>query len=472
VTEHAWTPDRVGARKWFAVGLLSLALSGVLALLLVIGRLPVLHRFFQDPMFFRRCLVVHVDLALLVWLYAVLAGVYRLLPGPDTPTPRWRAHLPTAAVGGIGLMLVAALSGAEPILANYVPVIDHPIFLMGLAVFAVSVVVSFLDRRALRPARTAAAGLSDPSSPVSLLPPPARIGVLAAGFAFAMALLTLTISAFTLPSFLTGKPYFELLMWGAGHVLQFAGVSAMVAVWLALLYGWTDGACWRPGTPLRRAAPWLFGLLILPLVAAPFLALSGATSTTYHLGFTTLLRIPGHFHATVVGGTTLAFMALCYYVVPLIFRREYSFRGLIKLQPWLFGIGITLMSVGMSFAGSYGVPRRHWDVQFSGSPIEAGFDSGAHVMLGLLGVGGTIAFVGLLIFLLTTVHAVFLGKKNNGAAMAPWTSAPVIAAAVEDDGHEEHKTPGTMALVLLLLVSFAVYYFANWKALADVWHVR
>jgi cytochrome c oxidase subunit I len=38
--------------------------------------------------------------------------------------------------------------------------------------------------------------------------------------------------------------------------------------------------------------------------------------------------------------------------------------------------------------------------------------------------------------------------------------------------HEEHHTPGTFVLVLVLLGSFAVYYFANWKALADVWYVR
>jgi hypothetical protein len=38
--------------------------------------------------------------------------------------------------------------------------------------------------------------------------------------------------------------------------------------------------------------------------------------------------------------------------------------------------------------------------------------------------------------------------------------------------HGDHKVPGTVVLVLILLVSFAVYYFANWKALADVWHVR
>jgi cytochrome c oxidase subunit I len=37
---------------------------------------------------------------------------------------------------------------------------------------------------------------------------------------------------------------------------------------------------------------------------------------------------------------------------------------------------------------------------------------------------------------------------------------------------DEHRTPGTMTLVLILLACFAIYYFANWKALADVWHVR
>lgn len=37
---------------------------------------------------------------------------------------------------------------------------------------------------------------------------------------------------------------------------------------------------------------------------------------------------------------------------------------------------------------------------------------------------------------------------------------------------DDHHAPGTMVLVLVLLLSFAIYYFANWKALADVWHVR
>lgn len=40
----------------------------------------------------------------------------------------------------------------------------------------------------------------------------------------------------------------------------------------------------------------------------------------------------------------------------------------------------------------------------------------------------------------------------------------------EEHGHPE--TPGTVVLVLIFLACFAIYYFANWLALADVWHVR
>jgi cytochrome c oxidase subunit I len=50
-------------------------------------------------------------------------------------------------------------------------------------------------------------------------------------------------------------------------------------------------------------------------------------------------------------------------------------------------------------------------------------------------------------------------------------AAEVFETEREHD-EEDHRAPGTMVLVIILLISFAVYYFANWKALADVWHVR
>lgn len=50
-----------------------------------------------------------------------------------------------------------------------------------------------------------------------------------------------------------------------------------------------------------------------------------------------------------------------------------------------------------------------------------------------------------------------------------------LADALEHEKEGEaaaHHAPGTVVLVIVFLLCFAVYYFANWKALADVWEVR
>jgi len=231
------------------------------------------------------------------------------------------------------------------------------------------------------------------------------------------------------------------------------------------LFGWLAAAPWsNPG----------FSGFFLSLVIFGFGGgITGVVLGTQQINIMAhnTLRIPGHFHVTVVGGTTLAFMALTYYVVPLVFQRDFYAKGLCRLQPYLFAAGITLAAVGMSFAGSYGVPRRHWDIEFTGGQFATGFDPGAHVMLGLLGIGAVVAFLGLLLFILLVVAAVFFGPSIAGQAMKPWHEekrAPGDAEAAVD----EHYTPGTMVLTLIFLTTFAVYYFANWKWLSDVWEVR
>ncbi len=232
------------------------------------------------------------------------------------------------------------------------------------------------------------------------------------------------------------------------------------------------------------SAPWSdpgFSSVVLSMIIFGFIGgITGVTIGTEQINIIAhnTLRVPGHFHATVVGGTTLAFMGLAYYVVPLIFQREFFMKWLARIQPYIFAGGITLMSIGMSFAGSNGVPRRHWDVEFTGAGIGAGFDAGAHFMLGLMGIGGTIAFIGMLIFILLTVATVFFGRSNAETGMVSWQSADRMKMISDAAGKEaefeveKHKTPGTLVLVSVLLVSFVVYYFANWKALAEVWWVR
>jgi cytochrome c oxidase subunit 1 len=44
-----------------------------------------------------------------------------------------------------------------------------------------------------------------------------------------------------------------------------------------------------------------------------------------------------------------------------------------------------------------------------------------------------------------------------------------MAAPVEEHGSAGFEAPGTFILALILLISFVVYYFINWKYLSSVW---
>ncbi len=243
------------------------------------------------------------------------------------------------------------------------------------------------------------------------------------------------------------------------------------------LFGWLTSAPWRnPG----------FSSFFLSLVIFGFGGgITGVTLGTQQINIIAhnTLRIPGHFHVTVVGGTTLAFMGLAFYVVPLLFQREYIFKPLARLQPYLFGIGITVMAMGMSFAGSMGVSRRSWDIEAAGSI----YGPAAHLFLAAVGIGGVLAFLGLLLFILLTVGTLLFGRSIAGKPMESWGTPKPLAVGESEHTPiglptgagspalamaEAHPTQGTMVLALVFLLSFAVYYFANWKALADAWPVR
>jgi cytochrome c oxidase subunit 1 len=247
------------------------------------------------------------------------------------------------------------------------------------------------------------------------------------------------------------------------------------------LFGWLTGAPWRnPG----------FSSFFLSLVIFGFLGgITGVTLGTQQINIIAhnTLRIPSHFHVTVVGGTTLAFMGLTYYVVPLLWQREFIFKPLARFQPYLFSIGIVMVSVGMSFAGSMGVARRSWDIEAAGSI----YGPSAHLFLGLVGIGGILAFTALFLYVGLTVGTLFFGRRIAGKAMEDWGTPKILSTAGghhHDHDHdaapapapayaaaaaaEAHPTQGTMVLAVVFLICFAVYYFANWKALADVWPVR
>ena len=223
-----------------------------------------------------------------------------------------------------------------------------------------------------------------------------------------------------------------------------------------------------------RKAPWgnpAFSGFALSVVMFGFLGgISGVMMGTEQLNIIihNTIYVPGHFHGTVVVGTTLAFMALSYWLVPVLWQRELVFPGLAKWQPYLFGIGMGLASVFMMGAGTLGVPRRHWDITFSDAVMQYSFPGAAHLMMGLNGVAALIGGLGGAIFILNMVGTILWGKPKGAPAKAP---APRVELAVVASygSAGTMAVPGTFSLAMVFLVAFVLYYFVNWKYLAGVW---
>jgi cytochrome c oxidase subunit 1 len=228
-----------------------------------------------------------------------------------------------------------------------------------------------------------------------------------------------------------------------------------------------------------RKAPWgnpAFAGMFLSLVMFGFIGgISGVVLGTEQLNVLmhNTLYVPGHFHGTVVAGTTLAFMAATYLVLPLIFQREIVWPKLAKFQPYLFGIGVAGISMFMMGAGTLGVARRHWDITFSDAELPFAYSAGAFLMMGLNGIFAIIAALGGAIFVIVVVATVLFGKKITGGHKLAFPLHAGGGAAVSHYGRDfTVKLPGTAILVTLFFTCFVLYYFINWKYLSELWLFR
>ena len=228
-----------------------------------------------------------------------------------------------------------------------------------------------------------------------------------------------------------------------------------------------------------RKAPWgnpVFSGMFISLVGFGFLGgITGVVMGAEQINILVhnTLYVPGHFHATVVLGTTLAFMALSFWLVPILFRRELIWKGVAKWQPYLFGLGMSGVSLFLMGAGTLGVPRRHWDIGFAGTGgITHEFPAAAYTMLALNGMSVLLAVTGGALFCLIMVGTILFGKKMGDEKTAEtWVVAPVTDEEYAADGGSAYAIPGTMVLAMIFFISFALYYFINWKYLAQTWGI-
>jgi cytochrome c oxidase subunit 1 len=278
-------------------------------------------------------------------------------------------------------------------------------------------------------------------------------------------------------------------VWNTSYAMYLAVLASMI-------HGFTVPAGVEFGQRLRgftagrfewlRKAPWGdpgFSGMALSVVIFGFLGgITGVVIGTEQINIIAhnTMRLPGHFHATVAGGTALAFMAVTYYLLPLIFRKRVAFWSLAKIQPYLFAAGLSTMSMSMIYMGIFGVPRRHWDIGFTNAPFSVEFHPVVNIVQAVFGIGGLLLATSVLLFVVIAVVSVFFGKPVTAESIANRESGIPqgvlkLPLQVHEGSHVEtvHAggAKGTMVLVLIFLACFVLYYFVNWKILSFVWKV-
>ncbi len=546
------------------VSVVALLIGAVAAILLVLTRWQAVHLLPAE--WYYRLLGVH---GMSMLIFFIIFFEMAVLHFASTVLLDARMVAPRLAWGAFGLMTAGAVmveglmwaGKADVLFTSYPPLKAHPLFYLGVILFAVGALtvvgIFFANLAVARRERTYQGSLP--------------LVVYGAVTAAIIAVITLLHGAIIyIPTFLWSlglmpmdPEIYRMIWWGLGHSSQQINVAAMVAIWYMLgaltvgavvlnekisrsafvlyvlfismasahhllvdpgmgpawkvvntsyfmymavlasmIHGFTVPAGMELGQRLRgvgqglfgwlRSAPWGdpgFSSLVFSVVVFGFVGgITGVTIGTEQINIIVhnTLRVPGHFHATVVSGTAMAFMGATYYLIPLIFRRRVAFWGLARVQPYLFAGGMLVFTIFMTFAGSFGVPRRHWDISFSQAPFDVQFNPVVDLLLAVMALGGLTAAVGALAFIAIAVVSVFfgtpLGEVTRGVEMAGvprgLTHPPVHAPDVDARSERLHATPsrlgpapGTMVLVFVFLAAFMLYFFVNWKILSGVWRI-
>lgn len=234
------------------------------------------------------------------------------------------------------------------------------------------------------------------------------------------------------------------------------------------LFGWLRKAPWgAPGFSAFAISLAMFGILG---------GISGVIIGGVQMNMMAhnTLTVPAHFHMTVVAGTTLAFMGISYYLLPLIARRDLFMPKLAQIQPYLYGLGMVIFAAGMTVAGQNGVPRRHWDITFGGAPMADGIFETPIIERGLLlmGIGAVIAITAGALYVIVAAGTVFVARRSDTPNLVHVD--PEAFAGPETVAHHGRgfEAPGTMALVSVWLLIFMLLYARAWLVLGSVpWEV-
>jgi len=427
--------------SWLKLGVASLIAAGLFSLLLVLSRTPGIQDIIPWIDFFHTALVVHVNLSVLYWFMAFSCIFWSIYVGTKYLFLE-KIALFLSIFGTIVLIAAPFLGAGKPLINNYIPVLQHSLFLWGIGLFSAGVLIQCLRTLSVMPAAQA---------DITKLAP-----YIAAIFTLA-TFIALLVSWLNIPQDIENLAYYEYLFWGSGHILQFSHTTFLLFSWFLLL-SFVGGKI--PFT--TSVIKWLFILLLAPLAYALFIYIKYNVYTAEHIiEFTNLMKyggltslplgliivwsifkyklnnniktdaakaafissivlfaaggiigflihgvnvvIPAHYHGSIVG-VTLAFMGIAYYLLPQLGYKNPDWK-MARIQPYIYGAGQLMHVLGLAWSGGYGVKRKT-------AGAAQGLQNLPEILgMGMMGLGGLISIIGGILFLVVMIRSMWSDKK-------------------------------------------------------------
>ena len=168
--------------------------------------------------------------------------------------------------------------------------------------------------------------------------------------------------------------------------------------------------------------------------------------------------VPGHFHLTIGTAVALSIVGIAYWMVPYLTGRRLWSRPAAVASSWIYLVGVLTFSRGMVSAGLEGMPRRLFRA-------GATYDNPAWDFGGLLtGIGGSLMFLGLLVFFVVILMTIFFGKKGEGPVDVPWSETLTAPATSGFEVNWDRIGLWAIVAVVLILIAYGPFFVSYFPA--------
>lgn len=219
---------------------------------------------------------------------------------------------------------------------------------------------------------------------------------------------------------------------------------------------------WMGKLPYLDKEKWFFPYLITGLVIFIFGGVGGIINSSYQMN--TVVHntawVPGHFHLTVAGPVLLAFLGGSLYLIGQFMNKEIRLKRTAMFMPYIYTIGLFIMSYGLKIGGLKGMPRRTNTGASYANPDSILFQPDWIPYINLTVVGGVIMFIGIVMFVASFFTTVFSKSKPASDPDNPHVTFPISEPLHDEEAKwlRNFKPFIIIAIILIVLSYTPVIY--------------